>query len=575
MKDIKDFMMTDDSKLTLESSSILFIKEKFIDFDSELLVIDIFKNFGFSLNVMYSIDNQNWSIPKSISEFDIEIKYYKQLAQINNVEFYCYIKIIVKLIDSSNNIFTQYNQNLSDYFPTIIFNDISYNDETLLNKDLIEVEQYIDIVNKFPSWNLYDNQQISIDRWLSECVAVNTRIGHQCIYFKTDPDRDKIENTLSSITKRDVSAIKKLIFSCPDNELPTDRNIFSEWDMPMIDDFSIHIPDLLFKMIFGNEIPSTKDFIYLPILNKLYTLNSVQPGQKFMGVTGWWECFLIKYEDDENVSKDNLLSGINSVIGTLPNLDEESISDLYSKFENILDDGLIDSESILEETIEEKKEATNNFSNKLVDSTSFISLKETENQRKFFNKRLKINTINPDSLSFPINMYDVSTVKDREIGITYDLIDATKINKFSTEIIDSSKILLSFNFVLLKRFSTDIIDLFFNTNILFTIKIKGKNLIIMKNNQEYIINYKLDEDCFYQINITEKNVMIFVLNNKEKSLVHIFDYQLLINQQKINLTSINIYGGSYYLGQLLFKINNKKILEDKTLPVLNMNSFGL
>ena len=134
MKDIKDFMMTDDSKLTLESSSILFIKEKFIDFDSELLVIDIFKNFGFSLNVMYSIDNQNWSIPKSISEFDIEIKYYKKLAQINNVEFYCYIKIIVKLIDSSNNIFTQYNQNLSDYFPTIIFNDISYNDETLLNK---------------------------------------------------------------------------------------------------------------------------------------------------------------------------------------------------------------------------------------------------------------------------------------------------------------------------------------------------------------------------------------------------------------------------------------------------------
>ena len=580
MKNIQDFLDKDSSKLTLGESSILNINKKFVDFDSNLLELDIFKNYGFSIGIIYSIDNKNWSLPKDITDFEQEIEYYKDLARINQVEFYVHIKLIFKLVDDSNNIFTQYNQNNSDYFPEIILNDLKYDGETLLNQELITIEQYVEIVKKFPSWNLYDNQKVTIDRWLSECVAVNNRIGHQCIYFKTEPNHEKIIETLSSITTRDVVSIKKIIISSPDNELPTDRNTFTEWDMPMIDDFIIHIPDLLFKLIFGNEIPSQKDFIYLPILNKLYTINSVQPGQKFMGVTGWWECYLIKYEEDENVSKDllntDLMKGITSVINTIPNLDEESISDLYNKFENIIDDGLITADKEVTTTIEEKKEVTNNLNNHLVDSTSYVSLKETENQRNFYNKRLKIVTINPDSLSFPLNMYDVSTVEERKIGLNYDLIDATKINKFSTIINPNSKILLSFNFVLIKRFSSNIIDILYSDNIFLSLKIKGKNLILIKDTQEYIINYRFEESNFYQINITENTINICILENKQKRIVHIYEYQLINNtDNNLKITNINLYRGNYYLGQLLFKINGNKILEDKTLPVLNMNSFGL
>jgi hypothetical protein len=50
---------------------------------------------------------------------------------------------------------------------------------------------------------LYDNQKVTIDRWLSECVAVNNRIGHQCIYFKTEPNHEKIiETQISEIQKQ-------------------------------------------------------------------------------------------------------------------------------------------------------------------------------------------------------------------------------------------------------------------------------------------------------------------------------------------------------------------------------------
>lgn len=581
MKNILDFIENDTSKLTLDVSSILIFKEKFINFSSNKFEIDIFKNYGFSISIMYSVDSQNWSLPKSIVDFEDEIEYYKNLAEINDTEFYCYLKLFINKIDVTNNTYNQFNKNSGNYFPEIIFEDITYQEISLIKTNQIEIEHYVDVINKFPSWNLYDNQQVNIDRWLSECVAVVNRTGHQCIYFKTEPDKNEIEFTLNSLTKRDVAGIKKLMFSCPDNELPSDRNIFSEWDMPMIDDFVIHIPDLLFKLIFGNEIPSSKDFIYLPILNKVYTINSVQPGTKFMGVTGWWECYLIKYEDDENVNKpkrddeDNLMLGINSIINTIPNLDEQTISDLYDQFENVIDDGMITADKNLKETIEEKKEVTNNFSNKLVDSTSYISLKETENQRKFYNKRLKIVTINPDSLSFPLNMYDASTIDLRKIGLTYDLLDATKINKFSTTVNNTSNILITFNFVFLKRFTSEIIDFLYNDSILFSIKIKGKNIIILKDSIEYIVNYKFEEDFFYQINITHKDISIFQLENKTKTLKHIFEYTLFNNINNVKLSSINIYGGLYYLGQFILKINNNKILDDKTLPVLNMNSFGI
>ena len=54
-----------------------------------------------------------------------------------------------------------------------------------------------------------------------------------------------------------------------------------------------------------------------------------------------------------------------------------------------------------------------------------------------------------------------------------------------------------------------------------------------------------------------------------------YDYQLLNDNDNFELTTINIYGGNYYIGQFIIKINNNKIIEDKTLPILNMNSFGI
>lgn len=579
MKDILDFLNINGTgkKLTFTDSVILHITEGFLDFDENIFNIDIAQNHGFNVKLIISFDNVNWSIPKDLSDITEELIMNKELSIINNTPFIVRFKIFIRQIDESNNSLTQYNQNVNENQSEIVLNDISYGGVNLYDK--IKVTEYVETIKRFPSWNLYDNQQISIDRWKAECIAVTVRTGHQCIYFKTEPDNEEIRHTLSALCDRSVVAIKKMYFSSPENELPTDRNIFTEWDMPMMDEFVVHIVDDLFKQIFGNTIPQNKDFLYIPILNKLYTVNSVQPGIKFMGSLGWWEVFLTKYEEDEIVEKniDSVIQMVQNTVTNIPNLDEESISDIYDHFENMMDDGLITAQKQLTITTEEKKKATQGYSNKLVDSTFYIDLKDTEIQREWYAKRLKIVSINPDNLAFPLSVYNFNSVTDRTIGLIYNLTNAVSINKFPIDIKKDTEINISFNFVFLKRYTNEIIDINCNGIPIFTISLKQKSLVIKRDNLEFNVTYKFEENEFYQINISNNKVMIFQLTDNNKELVHIFEYDLFVNENEtFNLISneIILYGGPYYLGQFQFSINKNKIIDDKTLPLLKMNVFG-
>ena len=577
MKNILDFFSNGDSKLTFTDSVILIVDKNFSEFDDKLFNIDIFSNYGFNVKIMFSFDNNNWSLPDYVENVIQEIEIQKELCQINNTEFNLWFKIFIKKIDESNNSLTQYNTNINENDCEIIINSITYDNESLY--DLIKIEEYIETIKRFPTWNLYDNQQISIERWKSECIAVTVRTGHQAIYFKTEPDEEKIKHTLSAIGNKDVVAIKKIYFSSPDNELPSGKNVFTEWDMPMLDEFVIHIVDDLFKQVFGNTIPQNKDFLYIPILKKLFTVNSVQPGVKFMGALGWWEIFLTKYEDDEVVNKniESVIQSVQNTITNIPNLDETSLEEIYSKFENDLDIGLITSEKEATLTIEEKKNVNQGYVNKFVDSTFYISLKETEIQREWYAKRLKIISINPDNNAFPVQMYDFNSINDRVIGLIYNLTNATSINKFNTNIQKNSEFNLSFNFVFLKRYTNEIIDVSSNGIPVFTVLLKQKSLVIKRDNLEFNITYKFEENEFYQINISNTKVMIFKLNNQQRELIHVFDYDLFINENDnfgINLNEIILYGGPYYLSQFKFNLNKNKIIDDKTIPVLKMNAFG-
>jgi phage-related tail protein len=69
---------------------------------------------------------------------------------------------------------------------------------------------------------------------------------------------------------------------------------------------------------------------------------------------------------------------------------------IFDEINNIFAKTVDTGDKISERTIEEKKTATQAYTNKLVDSTSYVSKKETEKLREFYNKRLAIVSVNPD-----------------------------------------------------------------------------------------------------------------------------------------------------------------------------------
>ena len=70
------------------------------------------------------------------------------------------------------------------------------------------------------------------------------------------------ENTpgIETTDFRWLTSIKKMMVMLPGNELPQDRTVYTEWDMPMEGEFVIHVINEIFKNAFGSPIFSDTKF---------------------------------------------------------------------------------------------------------------------------------------------------------------------------------------------------------------------------------------------------------------------------------------------------------------------------
>lgn len=581
--DVSNYKYTD--VISINENSILYLKPKFENFDINKFNITFEELEEFDIKYSFSYDNINWSNPVIKENWDL----YVDSNEIDGLS-YVYIsiwffkKIKNQYLTNTINI-TENNINTKEEF--VIISKISYNNEiiNILDEKLFNLVTYHNIVNKLPKWNFYDNQQLNIRRWLDQCISISQMFGHTVIYFKTEPT--ETNHTFANHVLRNVVSIKRFNCLAPGNELPQDRNIYSEWDMSLEGDFILHVVDEVFKQAFGeNKVPISKDYLFLPIINKLFRVSSVQPKNGFMGKIGWWEVFLSKFEDDETIG---ISSSLKEIYSGIENFDfDENFPNIevLEEIDEFLEDKIISKEKLQEKNIDEKKEVTENFTNVLIDSNRYVDLKETDAQRKFYEKRLNIISINPDENAFPVTMYDCSTVDKRVIALTYDVENLVSINKKS-RIIDDLE--FSFNFVLLNKFSGEIFD--FNP-MLFTIEFNRQNLSINFNKYQknFKIDYKFEFNEYYQINIKynqelkQLSVLIIMLKNSQKNIVYQNIYiintnnltnDVINNYSKMELKNIYLFGGLFYINELLLKINDNKILSDNVNPVLIMNQFGL
>lgn len=192
-------------------------------------------------------------------------------------------------------------------------NFISYSlDEILVNGELAGID-HMELTNLDPILvtnthkNLFNPYRQSDDQkklYDQMSKSINDIFGFECIYFRTEAVESSKDITFKSYNLHQVAEYKDLKVSIADNEIPTDRLLFAALDIDFQDELEIHIVKEVFASVFGPDFePNSNDFLYLPLTDRMYQLNTKQNGDLFFNHSPYWRAFLVKYEDRANVQK--------------------------------------------------------------------------------------------------------------------------------------------------------------------------------------------------------------------------------------------------------------------------------
>lgn len=541
----------------ISNNTVIYIQKSFETFDINKLRLDFDSDLlnHFYYTISYSFDYQNWSDEYRKEDFpDLH-----QLFNLSRLDVY--ISINFHLIDRYDNdlkitkqLTVEKNNPLNHITSFGTFINLKYDNNDILVDD-IDVSVYDSSLQifKYPKWNLYDNNVVSVKNWLNQCRAISEMYGFTVIWFHTSPKATN--HTLVNHFLKDVVSIKRININLPNNEIPQDRSVYTEWDIQLEGEFVTNVVDSLFKQAFGEtEIPLQKDFMFFPLMNKMYRVSSVQPKNGFMGKVGWWEVFFTKFEDDASIDYNF------EELTNIPFLEDITENSFYD-------------DNFEKEINEEQQTVTESYSNKAIDSTHYVDVKESEYFREFYDSRVDIVSVNPDTNAFPVSMYNFSKVENRTIALTYQI--GKGVNKRTY--FDKSFKFVS-NFSILKKFAGELID-FDNW---LTLKINRRNHLIIVDNinqdEKEIDTLEIKEQEFYQLVIEAKLlensrlqyvIKLFQLKNSQKiqplNLIYIVDYARI---NRYNVKNMKFYGGKYIMNDIYLYLDDEKLIQDNVNPII-------
>lgn len=160
---------------------------------------------------------------------------------------------------------------------------------------------------------------------------VNGIFGHEVTYFRTEPDARTTDVILMEYSLHNVVDKQTIKILVPDNEFPTEAHTYDIFGIELAD-FEIHITATEFETHFGaGNYPRNKDYMFIPINNKMYEISSIALADEFNRSNSYWKVKLVKYQDRGDVLKgvyeddtDVLVTGIEEIFG-------ERIQDEYQK----------------------------------------------------------------------------------------------------------------------------------------------------------------------------------------------------------------------------------------------------
>jgi len=162
---------------------------------------------------------------------------------------------------------------------------------------------------------------------------VNEIVGHDVVYFLTDPDKNGTDYTFHEYQLLNYICDEQLKVSVDNNQFPDNQITMNQFDLSLFEAFEIHVPKDAFKNAFGVEKrPSKEDFLWFCELNRMYQVEHAYAFKYFNNTSTYYKIALKKY-----VQKANVIGGNESMTEKVAKLTQNStINDLFG-LENELD----------------------------------------------------------------------------------------------------------------------------------------------------------------------------------------------------------------------------------------------
>lgn len=162
---------------------------------------------------------------------------------------------------------------------------------------------------------------------------VNEIVGHDVVYFLTDPDKNGTDYTFHEYQLLNYVCDEQLKVSVDNNQFPDNQITMNQFDLSLFEAFEIHVPKDAFKNAFGVEKrPSKEDFLWFCELNRMFQVEHAYAFKYFNNTSTYYKIALKKY-----VQKANIIGGNESMTEKVAKLTQNStINDLFG-LENELD----------------------------------------------------------------------------------------------------------------------------------------------------------------------------------------------------------------------------------------------
>ena len=164
------------------------------------------------------------------------------------------------------------------------------------------------ILNCDPSslFRPYDVMAPGIQLWKDISNSVSEMFGHCVRYFKTQAVLESADTVLKEYSLFNVTDVKDIKILIPGNEIPDNAIKFSPFDMDFGDGLEVHIVKEHFERAFGcDDLPEQKDYLYFPLYDRFYEVHSAYLYRDFMGAEAYYKVMLFKWQDKENVMREN------------------------------------------------------------------------------------------------------------------------------------------------------------------------------------------------------------------------------------------------------------------------------